>query len=258
MRSYLRRGVKTPAITWATDDSFAISDVQYVCRPLKDRFPSTPDRMCLVKARWQVEWYEQLLRDLAPRAMIEVGMWDGASMALAAELVPRPHKLVGIDNRATSSAALDGFIARRQVQTSLRPYYGVDQADTERLDEIVTTEFGTEPLDLIVDDASHLLDTTRVTFNCLFPRLAPGGTYVVEDWPMHRVPEMDTPLTVLIFELLLACSDAPEAVAKVTVNRNYAMVTRGKAKLTSGSFDLSESYGPRARSLIANVADAGK
>jgi hypothetical protein len=36
--------------------------------------------------------------------------------------------------------------------------------------------------DLIVDDASHQGHTTETTFNMLWPRIAPGGFYAIEDW----------------------------------------------------------------------------
>jgi hypothetical protein len=235
-------------ISWTSDDSFAISDVEYVCRPVTGRFPSTPDRFCLLKARWQVDWYAQLVSDLAPRTIVEIGMYDGASMALSEELT-HPRKLVGIDRRDTESTALNEFIAARGLQTELRPFYGVDQTDVHRLDELLAAEFGNEPLDLVVDDASHLLDATRTTFNRVYPRLRPGGVYVIEDWPMHVVPEMHPPLTFLLFEFLLACSDAPGVVANVSVNKNYALVTRGPAVLDARTFDLSQRYGPQARSL---------
>ncbi len=241
-------------VTWTTDDTFAIDDVEYVCRPINGRFRSTPDRFCLLKARWQVEWYERLLHDLAPRTMIEVGMYDGASIALCAQLV-HPQTLIGIDNRDTPSAALDIFIADHQLRTSVRPHYGVDQADTARLQDILERDV-TGPLDLVVDDASHLYETTRSTFNYLYPRLRPGGSYVIEDWPMHRDPKIDLPLTLLVFQLILACAAAPRIVADVTVNRNYAVITRGEAELAPGPLDLACCYGPRAASLLDKIHSA--
>jgi hypothetical protein len=240
-------------ITWRDDESFAIADVEYVCRPITGRFPSTPERFCLLKARWQVEWYEQLLREVAPEAMIEVGMYDGASVALCAEIA-QPRKLVGIDHRATPSAALEEFVARRDLRDSVRPHYGVDQADVGRLDAILLAEFD-GPLDLVVDDASHLLGPTEITFNRLFPRLRPGGRYVIEDWPMHQkpVPEPGTPLTALVLELVLVCAANPASIAGISVNQNYAVVTRGGAELDPQSFEVSKYCGPRARALINKV-----
>jgi hypothetical protein len=46
---------------------------------------------------------------------------------------------------------------------------------------IIATEFGAMPLDLVSDDASHLLRETRASFNALFPRLRSGGEYIIED-----------------------------------------------------------------------------
>ena len=237
------------------DDAFKISDVEYVCRPMRGRFASTPGRFCLIKTRWQVEWYADLLRDLAPRGILEVGLYDGASMALAAELA-RPDKIIGIDRRPLSTDALDDFIARKRLDSSVRPFYGVDQTDRDALDLLVRTEFCDLPLDLVVDDASHLLDATRITFNCLYPYVPPGGTYVIEDWPMHKplaaaASKGAPPLTMLAFELILACSDRSDAVAAVSLNRNYVVVTRGEAVLDPQSFDLADCLGPSARSLLA-------
>jgi hypothetical protein len=234
-------------VTWTADDTFTIDDVEYICRPVTGRFTSTANRFCLLKARWQVEWYEQLLHDLAPRKLVEVGMYDGASMAFCAQLAD-PVMLIGIDNRGIPSAALDAFIADRQLHRTVRPHYGVDQSDTARLDAILDTVLD-GPLDLVVDDASHLYETTRITFNCLYPRLRTGGTYVIEDWPMHRDPAIDTPLTLLVFELVLACV-APRIIANVAINQNYAVITRGDAELDARSFDLSHCYGPRAAALV--------
>ncbi len=48
--------------------------------------------------------------------------------------------------------------------------------------QIIDDEFGSEPLDLVTDDASHLLDLTRISFETLFPRIRPGGVFIIEDW----------------------------------------------------------------------------
>jgi hypothetical protein len=58
----------------------------------------------------------------------------------------------------------------------------VDQSDRSVVPRIIDEEFGSTPLDLVTDDASHLLDLTRASFEMLFPRLRPGGTYIIEDW----------------------------------------------------------------------------
>jgi hypothetical protein len=49
-------------------------------------------------------------------------------------------------------------------------------------------QFDGGPLDLVVDDCSHLYEPTRASFNELFPRLRPGGAYVIEDWVWAHTP----------------------------------------------------------------------
>jgi hypothetical protein len=239
------------ALTWTSDDTFELGNVEFACRALKPGFPSTADRMLLLKSRWQTEWYERFLLGILPRTVVEVGTFDGASMAFCAELV-RPRRIVGIDIRSEPSAALAEYIERKALHERVRPHYGVSQTDRAALRAIVADELRGEPLDLVVDDASHARDATRATFDILFPLVRPGGTYVLEDWPTHRVGTLDPPQTTLVFEFTLACSETPDAFAGLEVNRNYAVVTRGEADLDPETFSLAGSYGPREGALIAD------
>ena len=242
-------------LSWTGEDTFELGGVEFVCRALKAGFPSTPERMLLVKSRWQAEWYEEFLRQLRPETIVEVGTFDGASLALCAELV-QPRRVVGVDLRVEPSAALAAYIERRGLQDRARPYYGVDQTDAARLNEILDGEFGDEQVDLVVDDASHALGATQQTFDILFPRVKPGGVYLLEDWPTHRFPQITDPLAPLVFELVLACSESPDAVAAVEVNRNSAVVRRGEGALETGTFALSDCYGARERALLAEEGQA--
>jgi hypothetical protein len=241
-------------LTWINDDSFEIGDTTFVCRPIGHRFPSEPGRFCLLKPRHEVEWYERFLADRAPQRIVEVGAYDGASSALFAELA-RPQRLVAIDQREEPTAAFTDFIARRGLTGVVTPSYGVDQADAPRLREIVTEAFGAVELDLVVDDASHLVEPTRITFNCLFPRLKPGGMYLIEDWSwahsgLGHLWEDRQPLTKVIFELVLACASRPQAVANVHVFKNYVLVERGPQAIDPRSFDLASCFGPRAAAVL--------
>ena len=236
-------------------DSFRIDEIEYACRPLAvNAFPSEPGRFCLLKPPDAVDAFEELLVQLRPRTIVEMGMHDGASTAFFQEVV-RPSKIVGFDGRQNPSAALTDFIERRHLEAILRPYYNIDQSDARRLREVLDFEFG-EPVDLVVDDASHLLNETRQTFNALFPRLVPGGSYVIEDWWWAHA-EMpiwldEAPMTILIFELLLASAYEPGIVASVTASRDWARVVRGPAMLDD-TFDISACYGNRGRALLPDA-----
>ena len=141
----------------------------------------------------------------------------------------------------------------RGLDSIVRPHWEVDQADGERLRQIVADELGGEPIDIVIDDASHLLAPTRATFDALFPMLRPGGTYLLEDWAWaHGITNAwkhRTPLSVLVFELMLANAHRPEAVERLDVNRDWALVRRGPREL-DGSFSLLEHCGERGRMLL--------
>ena len=142
---------------------------------------SAPDHFCIRKPRHLVDATVALLRDLRSPRIVELGIASGGSTALIA-LVSDPHRIAALELSSTPVAALAALIERRGLSESVRPFYGVDQGDRERLASIVDGEFGAEPLDLVIDDASHQLDETRASFETLFPRLRPGGCYVIEDW----------------------------------------------------------------------------
>jgi hypothetical protein len=84
--------------------------------------------------------------------------------------------------------AFDEFGRRHPVGQRIRSYYGVSQTDKAQIDRIARDEFGDTPLDVIIDDASHLYGNTRRTFEMAFPYLRPGGTYVIEDWGWAHWP----------------------------------------------------------------------
>jgi hypothetical protein len=92
-----------------------------------------------------------------------------------------------------------------------------------------------------VDDASHLYRETRSTFEVLFPRLRPGGRYLIEDWGWAHYPEAlwqerggwfhDRPaLTNLVVELLLIIGTSPELISDIRVAHDYVEVVRGEAE----------------------------
>ena len=59
----------------------------------------------------------------------------------------------------------------------VRTFVG-QQQDESFLAQVVDE---TGPLDIVIDDGSHVGPQTLVSFRFLFPRLRPGGIYVIED-----------------------------------------------------------------------------
>jgi predicted O-methyltransferase YrrM len=189
---------------WLSEHVLQLDGVQFVAHGATNRFTSTPDRFCVVKRPDLVGSYLDLLAELRPSTIVEPGVYQGGSCALMA-LAADPDVLVSVEFSEERVPALDTLIATRGLGDRVHVHHGVDQADGPTLGRIVDDHLEGRPLDLVVDDASHLMGPTRASFNALFPRLRPGGIYVIEDWSWahvgygtHRPTE--TPLTVLVFE----------------------------------------------------------
>jgi predicted O-methyltransferase YrrM len=168
-----------PSQRWTFDDArFRVDDVFYLSTLTGQ---SNDDRLCIKKPPALVEATVALLEGFTGANIVELGISQGGSTALAAQ-VARPRKLVAFDISPRPIGALQQYLERSDSAESVRTYYGVDQADRSRIERVVDDEFAGEPLDLVIDDASHFLVETRASFEMLFPRLRPGGLYVIEDW----------------------------------------------------------------------------
>jgi predicted O-methyltransferase YrrM len=242
-------------VTWHDREVLEIDGVRFVARGATNRFTSSRDRFCLVKRPDLVAAYLELLGDLHPHTIVELGVYQGGSCALMA-LAGDPDVLVSVELGKERVPALDALIAERGLGDRVHVHHGVDQADAAMLGGLVDRHLAGRPLDLVVDDASHLVAPTRASFNALFPRLRPGGVYIIEDWSWahvgygtHRPTE--TPLTVLVFEITMALPSRPGLIAELRTDRDWALVVRGDAELDVATFDVSACYSERGRALLA-------
>jgi len=202
--------------------------------------------------------YLALLADLQPATIVELGVFQGGSCALMA-LASGPDVLVSVELSEERVPALDALIAERGLGDRVHVHHGVDQADAATLGDLVDRHLAGRPLDLVVDDASHLVGPTRASFNALFPRLRPGGVYVIEDWSWahigygtHRLAA--TPLTVLVFEITMALPSRAGLITELRIDRGWVVVVRGDAELDAAEFDISACYSERGRALLASPA----
>jgi predicted O-methyltransferase YrrM len=244
-----------PSFEWGEDDEFELDGVKY----RSNAKGSTPEHLTLLKPRFVVEQYVALVERLQPRTILDLGIYAGGSAALLAQLA-QPDRLVALDIRK-GCAPLDRHIAEHHLEDVIHPRYGVDQSDTDQLDEIMATEFGNEPIDLVIDDASHLADLTRASFNRLFPHVRPGGLYVIEDWSWahNRMPAKSKgwqgvePLSAFMCELLIGSACRRHAIAEVTFDYYWAVVRRGPADLDPTDFDLAAKFDPVGRDMAERV-----
>jgi len=175
------------SVVWKSDHGFTVGDTGYSIvafgRPPSGlrRGPNGRSSLNIHKSREQVESFVDLVTPFIGSRIVELGIKAGGSTALLAQLV-RPAKLVAVDITSEPPRNLERFLDMHELRDSVRPYYGVDQADGRRLASIATKEFEGEAIDLVIDDASHHLEPTRASFEALFPLLRNDGLFVIEDW----------------------------------------------------------------------------
>jgi hypothetical protein len=116
--------------------------------------------------------YEEIFRPFRNRAITlwEIGVAQGASLALWREYFPNAQ-IVGIDNNPQCKQ-YEG----PRVQVAIG-----SQDDPEFLAGLSRDMVP----DIIIDDGSHRADHIQFSFDRLFPVLAAGGLYVIEDLWLH-------------------------------------------------------------------------
>ena len=207
--------------------------------------------------------YHKLFQHLRnrPIRLLEIGIggYDspkagGASLRMWAEYFPH-GAIVGLD------------IYPKQLAISPRvTTIEGSQTDQGLLDRI-TAEHG--PFDIIIDDGSHVVDHTIISFRHLFPKMAEGGIYAVEDVQTAFLP--NSAGTGTIFEvahrLALAmhqlegwapddpCGFAAQGAAthSVAVYRNLVVFERGRNTYPSNlRFSLDDA---EVRQVYAAVGE---
>lgn len=224
----------------------------------------------VAKSRDQVERYLRLQQNTRAEVIVELGIYRGGSTALLHALF-QPKRLVAVELASTPAAALSTYIHHRGLEAVIRPHYETNQADRDGVAAVMAAELLGQPIDLVIDDASHLLEETRTSFETLFPLLRPGGLYVIEDWNSDHLladyfdeilvdpsrpdrealaqklkqaaalqPVPNARLVRFPLELILARARKGDVIREVTVMENWVLVRRGEQSIDSKQFRLSD------------------
>jgi SAM-dependent methyltransferase len=265
--SAARQVPPSSTLTWGDGDRFVLDETTFQAMPPDALAEGTHLELgegvfFIFKPRSLVERHVVLVDELQPQHIFELGFFSGGSTLFLAQLA-RPQRLVAIDRQLPSLAMsrVESCAARRGLVNVVRTFGKVNQADRKRLAQIAEEEFAGAALDLVVDDCSHLYEATRASFNELFPRLRPGGAYVIEDWRWAHTPLGEkplegwfpdqVPLTRLLFEIVLALPGMPGLIREISIEKELALVRRGDAEIDPGSFDISSCSNPRGQALLA-------
>lgn len=192
----------------------------------------------LYKPKDLIDQYERFFsthKEFNPDNVVELGMWEGGSVAFWFEIL-QPNKHIALDLQPrTDSPYFQKYVNDRGLHNRLNTYWHTNQADSERLNEIMKHEFNEQPLDLVMDDASHYYEFTKISFETLFPLVRPGGFYIIEDWAWWHWPGLEkyysesTPLSKLIFELVEAAGTSKDIIKNIVIYQSIVIVERGNA-----------------------------
>jgi Methyltransferase domain len=196
--------------------------------------------------------------------LFELGMFDGGSVIFWHEFF-KPKKQVGVDiSEREDSPYFARYVRSHGLRDRIKTHWSTNQGDSARLRELVKAEFdGT--LDIVIDDASHLYDLTKKSFETLFPFLRPGGLYIIEDWAWDHWQDYSStghewaselPLTKLITEIVEAAGTSREWISCISVFQGFAAVERGVAS-SRGEWQLADHIVRRPRSTLVRKSVRG-
>jgi len=251
-------------LVWKDDSHLTVNDMTFYVTYQHEELigiDSTTTRFLLGKSRSMIEKVLTALGGKTITHILDIGIFKGGSVVLYDQLF-RPAKIVAVEFVSEPNKALAQYIQTHRRESEVKPYYGVNQADRRAMQKILSSEFLSAGIDLIVDDASHLYAETRETFNLSFPYLRPGGHYVIEDWAWAHWPGeywqennsyfgSKPALTNLLIELMMLAASRSDLIADISVNHNMIIVTRGASPLSPGSFDIGEHYLLRGKQFQA-------
>lgn len=226
-------------LNWVSDRHVEIEGVRLeFCWDFKAR----PDasRLMILKHPSFMEDYVAVMGDRSYRNVLELGVFDGGSCILFADLFG-VERLVAVELNINSER-FDLARANSPIGKKIGVHYSTSQDDAAALNRIVDTEFDGPP-DLIVDDASHFLDETTRSFEILWPRLKPGGWYVIEDWSWAHFPgsilwAQHKSLSVLAFKLLAAYVAHPELIAEIVMKRHMMFIRKADTAPLGGEISV--------------------
>ncbi|MBN2319617.1 MAG: class I SAM-dependent methyltransferase [Acidobacteria bacterium] len=239
-------------LDWRQDRMLYKDRVFRLQHHVNDKWELGGDCFMFYKTRALVDQYEKYFSGIPgfkAENVFELGIWDGGSAAFWFEFF-EPGKHVGADvQNKTDSPYFVKYVEDRDIRDRLKIYWNTDQTDRNRLLDIYRREFN-EPLDCVIDDASHLYGHTKESFETLFPLLRPGGIYIIEDWAwahwkshhdINHPFSREIPLTRLIVELAEAVGTDSGIISDLSVHQGFTVVERAPGgNIVPGEFHLDD------------------
>jgi SAM-dependent methyltransferase len=229
--------MRDSAVSFTSEDSFEFDGLKYFMSTTDYTQKTTDEQIVILKPKEWIDFYQSILQKESVKSVLEVSVFQGG-MAFLLPSMKLDLRYMGVD-LVDELPAVTGILARRpDIGGRVRIQYGMSQ-DDPGLPAIAKAHFGGGPLDMIIDDASHMYGLSRRTFEQLFPLLRPGGCYIVEDWAWAHWRNWTPPaswlkepsLSNLLFKISIATASDPDLIASVETYRSMFVVRRGSQTL---------------------------
>jgi SAM-dependent methyltransferase len=204
------------------------------------------EEVVILKPRSWVESYADLILTHRVKCVLELGVWQGG-MAILLPLLSEELRYLGVDMSPPIEAVEAIRKSNPRIADRTKFLFRTSQDDAALPTE-VRRHFNDQPLDLIMDDASHLYAPTKRAFENLFGLLKPGGRYVIEDWAWAHWPGFVVPagwrttpaLSTLLFELTMLSASIGGLIDRIEVEPSKFTVFRGN-KLISNALSIDRT-----------------
>ena len=245
----------TRPVDWVSETKFIVDGLEFGGDLSSYTERTTSNRVVILKDSRLLRQYLDFFAPHDIKNIFELGIWQGGS-PLFYGLATDARKIVALDiarHAPMPEGASDTFyenpviakiVEQRRLTDKVKLHFNVSQSDRAAVTAIMDEEFGDEPIDLVIDDASHEYGLSRESFEIVFPRLRMGGLYVIEDWQWAHIdspayqsgggPLAGKPaLTNLVFELMIAYGGNPDLFWNIVVRDWFVAIQKGSRQLTS-------------------------
>jgi len=194
-----------------------------------ERFTPGDGIFFMAKSIPYISGYKDIADRLKVKDLLEIGIYKGGSVVFFDNTFDL-DRLTAIDISQDRLPHLDGYVEKYGKSKKINLHYGVDQGDRSTLNALIDRDFP-DGLDLVIDDASHFYGPTKATFETVFPRLRPGGVYVVEDWSWAHSNPSDggdnEDATRLLHEIIALHASSGGMARSIDLRPGFFSVTRG-------------------------------
>jgi hypothetical protein len=187
------------------------------------------DSAAPLKSEVQYRIYEGLLRRCRPIAkLLELGIYRCGSAILWHEALGARVTALDLDPPPEVFPNIRRYLHECGAENEIFLHFNTSQSDGAALRRMVRDDLGGE-LDAVIDDASHLYEPTKRSFEILFGLLKPGGAYFIEDWSAASRPDFgysERPLDDVLKELIGEWRDGALPIESMSIEQGIALILK--------------------------------